>query len=291
MPYASAPQRAYPSNSTESGTFPAAVPVRSSRRGRHVFLATVLTGLLMATLLPTPVAASTATSMQTSILTWINHDRAARGLRPLRLDVRLRTVASDRATAMASAGVLSHTIAGNLPTTLTNRGIQYWSLGEAVGYDTYAWGTTSAWALFRLWKASPAHWALLMSSKFNYVGVGVAYRSANHATYGSVVLTESVDHTRPVSHMIKATRSGTTVTWYWTGHDPLLQTHTAGLRGFDVDYRIGSGTWRVIRTNTTARYLRLTGRSHGHAYSIRVRSRDRRGLVSAWSAAIRVWIP
>ena len=36
-----------------------------------------------------------------------------------------------------------------------------------------------------------------MSSAFNYIGVGLAYRSTNGRTFGSVVLTESPDHTRP----------------------------------------------------------------------------------------------
>ena len=47
-----------------------------------------------------------------------------------------------------------------------------------------------------MWMASPSHRALLMSSRFNYIGLGLAYRSSNRRTFGSAVMTESLDHTR-----------------------------------------------------------------------------------------------
>ena len=40
----------------------------------------------------------------------------------------------------------------------------------------------------------------------------------------------------------------------------MLQTHTAGLRDFDVQYRIDSGSWRTLRNDTTTRSLTLTDR-------------------------------
>ena len=91
--------------------------------------------------------------------------------------------------------------------------------------------------------------------------------------------------------MASVARSGTTVTWKWTGADTLLQTYTAGLHNFEVEYRVGTGSWVMIRTGTTARYLTLSGRAHGHYYGLRVRSRDWRGYLSAWTAELRVWVP
>jgi uncharacterized protein YkwD len=255
------------------------------------FGAVLMAGLLISAVLPASTAASTATSMQSSILTWLNRDRVARGLRPYRLDSRLAAVASDRAATMASTSILSHTVAGSLGSVLTNRGIQYWSLGEDIAWTTYAWGSSSASSLYSLWKHSSSHWALMMSSTYNYVGVGVAHNWSTGKTFGSIVFTESVDHTRPYARMSGASRSGTTVKWWWRGADRPLQTHTSGLRDFDVAYRVDSGSWRLIRDNTTAKALSLSGRAHGHSYSVRVRDRDRRGNVGLWSTAIRVWVP
>ncbi len=100
-----------------------------------------------------------------------------------------------------------------------------------------------------------------VSNRYNYLGVGIA-RASDGTTWASIVFTESVDHTRPAVYNGALTRSGTTVRFAWSGSDPVLQTHTAGLRGFDVQYRVDGGAWRQIRTRTTARALSLPGRAH-----------------------------
>ena len=81
------------------------------------------------------------------------------------------------------------------------------------------------------------------------------------------------------------------MSWSGTGADTRLQTHTAGLKNFDVQYRVGSGTWTTIRTGTTAKSLSLGSRAHGHYYGLRVRARDNLGYLSAWSAEMRIWVP
>jgi len=239
---------------------------------------------------PGEVRAGTAETMESHLVGWINSSRTKLGLRALRVHAGLTSFAGYRAGVMASTGVLSHTIAGCLSCSLSARGIQKYSDGEAIGENTYPWGDQSALALFNWWKGSPMHWGLLMSQTFNYLGVGVAYRSANRMTFGSVVLTESVDQTPPWGHMNSASASGTSVSWSWAGGDIYLQTHTAGLRNFDVEYRVDYGAWSLIRSGTTARSLSLSSRAHGHWYGLRVRSRDWRGNVSGWSAEIRAWV-
>lgn len=247
-------------------------------------------GMVVATP-PARVAAGTAETMEASLLTSINKDRAARGLRPLYRDARLSDLAGDRAAILASKNVLSHTAPGDLVTQLAARRIQWYRYGEALGWTPAPWGSQAASSLYSAWKGSPAHWALLMSDRFNYVGVGVAYRSSGAKTFGSIVFTESVDHTAPTARITKASRSGTTVTWTWTGADRALQTHTAGLRDFDVQYRTGSGTWSLLRDNTTATSLTLTGRRRGTTVSIRIRATDKRGNIAAWTAESRISIP
>lgn len=238
---------------------------------------------------PSPVVASVAGTMEADLLRWVNAARADRGLVPLRLHSGLVDLAGDRAASMAASGSLKHPSC--LGCMLTNRGIQWYSVGEVVASTTYPWGDQAAQSIFNGWKRSSTHWALLMSSTFNYIGFGVAYRSSNRSTWAAADLSESKDRTKPWATVTGASRSGSTVSWTWTGADRQLQTHTAGLRDFAVQYRVDSGTWSTIRTGTTARSLSLADRARGHCYSVRVMARDHRGYLSSWSAARAVCVP
>jgi uncharacterized protein YkwD len=238
---------------------------------------------------PPPAAASTAGSMESSILGWVNAERSKRGLVPLRSHGGLAGIAGDRAATMASTGVMAHT--GCLSCPLNARGIQWYGAGEVIAYTTWPWGSQAAKSVFNGWKGSSSHWALLMSNQFNYIGIGVAYRGASSATFAAGVLIESVDGTKPRARMQSVSRSGTTVTWRWTGADTALQTHTAGLRNFDVQYRTDGGSWSTIRKGTAARSLSLDYRTRGHWYGLRVRARDHRGHMSGFTSELRVWVP
>jgi uncharacterized protein YkwD len=256
-----------------------------------VVVATVVLGGFTPVASPGEARAGTAQTMDSEILGWINASRLKLGLRVLRVQSGLTSLAGYRAATMAATGVMSHTIAGCLSCELTARGIQWYSYGEVIAENTYPWGYQSALALFNWWKSSPLHWSLLMSPTYNYVGVGVAYHSANNMTFGDIILTESVDQTSPWTQMHSGSVTGTTVAWSWVGDDIYLQTHTSGFRSFDVEYRVDWGYWYVIRSGTTARSLYLTGRARGHYYSLRVRARGWRGNLSYWSPELRVWVP
>lgn len=238
---------------------------------------------------PTDVAASTASSMESRILGWVNAERTKRGLVPLRLHAGLVDLAGDRAAQMASSGVMAHPSC--LSCVVNARGIQWYGVGEVIAYTTWPWGTEAARSVFNGWKGSPGHWNLLMSSQLNYVGFGVAYRSANGATFAAGVLTESNDRTKPTAKVRSASRSGTTVSWAWSGADPKLQRRTAGLKDFDVQYRVDGGAWKTIKSGTASKSLSLSSRSDGHWYGLRVRARDGRGNLSAYTAEKRIWVP
>lgn len=261
----------------------------ATRRLPIVITVALLGGLLWSGLAVGSAAAVTGAELEAQIVGWVNRDRVARGLRPLRVDLRLADLAGDRATVMARRGVLSHTVAGNIGSQLNNRGIQWYRYGEVIAYAS-GWGTSTASAIFNLWKRSSSHWALLMSSRYNYLGAGLAYRSSGR-TFASIVLTESVDHSRPRAYMSDVSRTGTTVRWDWGGYDTRLQTHTSGLRNFDVQYRVDGGIWRLIRSRTTSRAVILGSRPRGHSYAIRVRSRDNRGYLSSWTVELRASVP
>jgi hypothetical protein len=190
---------------------------------------------------------------------------------------------------MASAEVLSHSLAGSLSGNLSARSVQWYGYGEVIAYTSGSTGAAPA-ALFDLWVSSPPHWELLTSSKFNYLGIGLATASSG-LTYGSIVLTESRDRTGARGSMVRGSVSGDDVRWTWRGSDPVLQTHTAGLRDFTVQQRTDGGAWQTVATNTTKTARSLSNRAGGHWYGLRVRARDRAGNVGAWSTELRVWVP
>jgi uncharacterized protein YkwD len=233
----------------------------------------------------------TAAAMSTSLLNWINRDRVASGLRAYRSWPAMAALANQRAANMAAKLTLSHDAAGGDPgLALKAAGLQWYSYGEIIGETSYAYGSAAAANLYSMWKASPAHHAIMFSATYNYIGVGVA-RGANGTTWSSILFTESADHTRPSARNGTLSGSGTTVRFSWSGADPLLQTHTAGLRSFDVLYRVDSGSWRLLRNDTTSRSLVLSNRARHHSYSFRVQSADRRGNLSAWTPVKRIWLP
>lgn len=239
---------------------------------------------------PAPTYAG-VTSTERAVISWINADREARGLRALRPWTTLYDIAEMRAKRMAAANVMSHTISGNLGSQLTGYGVRYYSKGENIAYTSMYTGRDAAKHIYQMWKASSIHWAQILSNKFNYVGIGLSYRSSNNRTYASLVFTESPDHTRPNAWITGASKVGKDIVWTWHGTDVPLQTHTAGFRDFDVQYRVDSGSWRTARDNTTVTTLTMFGKPSGHTYGLRVRGRDRAGNVGAWSAETRVSLP
>jgi uncharacterized protein YkwD len=252
----------------------------------------LLIAAMAATFFAVPTSAATSASdAEAMIVGWVNSARADRGLRALRTDADLIAISGLRASRMASANVMNHTVGGNLRAQLDWYHVAWYRYGENVAWSSAAWTVDAARAIYRSWMNSSSHRALLLSSRFNYIGVGLAYRSSNGRTFGSAVMTESPDHTRPVARVKSATRSGDDVSWTWNGYDPLLQTHTAGLRDYDVQYRVGSGSWSLWRDNTTSRSLTIANRAGGQSYSIRVRATDRRGNVGAWSSESRIFVP
>lgn len=236
----------------------------------------------------TTTGAATAPTPERQILAAVNSARVSRGLVPLRSDARLWALAGDRARAMASAGMLSHNIAGSLSGSLDARGIQTYGHGEVLALSS---GTAdSADAIFRLWAASPPHWAMLMSSSFNYLGIGLADNDAG-VTYGAIVLTESRDITGARATMVRAVVSGDDVRWTWRGTDPILQTHTSGLGDFAIQVRADRGSWLTVSTSTGGTARTVVNLTRGHWHGLRVRARDRAGNIGPWSAELRVWVP
>jgi uncharacterized protein YkwD len=132
---------------------------------------------------PAPVSASTATYMENLIVGWINNARSARGVAPLRVGPLLTDLAGDRAASSARNRSLNHPSC--LGCVFHSYGISWSACGEVLAWTSYPWGYQAAKSLFNGWKGSPSHWNILMSPNFKRIGIGVAYRSADHTTWGA----------------------------------------------------------------------------------------------------------
>ena len=221
----------------------------------------------------------------------MNDDRADRGLVGYRAWDALADLATSRAQRMADLGRLSHDAAGgNVGDALDGRDIGWLGYGEIIGMTGWAFGREAADSLYSMWKNSDVHRGIMFSGDYNYIGIGIA-QAADGSTWASAVMTESLDHTSPTARVVSLTRSGDDVVFRWAGGDPRLQTHTAGLRSYDVQFRRDDKAWRTIRDNTTATKVRKNDRAGGHWYLFRVQSQDRRGNLSAWTVEAKVWVP
>jgi uncharacterized protein YkwD len=253
--------------------------------------------LTVATLLaaaPAPAAAATATLAEVGsmLLTRLNADRVAAGLTGYRAWPALATLATERATRMAATSTLSHQAAGgDIGDALDARGINWMGYGEVIANSGDAWGADAVAHIYGMWWNSAPHHAIMMSTTSNYIGFGVA-QAADGSTWVSAITTESADHTAPVARNRSLyLRYRDDIVFRWSGADPRLQTHTAGIRSYDVQMRRDAGLWRTIRDNTTATGLVLPDRAHRHWYRFRVQAADRRGNLSRWTSEIRIWVP
>ncbi len=279
-------------------------PARRTRLGSAFLLTALAAALLAPSALAAPVAVDAtraavvapdsivSASFGSSLLAWVNQARAGKGLRPLRADGTLTSVATSRAVNLSNSATFSHAAAGgDVGPALAAAHYQWYSWAEDIAWSNAPYGLTAVRSIYDAWRNSPAHWAALMSTRLNYIGIGLAFRSSDNRTFASAVLSESNDHSRPSSRVASASRWGTRITFSWTGYDAPLQSHWRGLRDFDVQYRVDRGSWRLIRDNTTSRWLTLWSRARGHTYSIRVRSRDWAGNLSAWSSVRSIYVP
>lgn len=240
---------------------------------------------------PMPAAAATTADVAGMVLASMNADRAGGGLVRYRTWDALSALAMERAQRMATLRSLSHNAAGgDVGLALDGRGIDWLGYGEIIGMTGWGPGQQAADSLYSMWKNSDVHRAIMFSASFNYVGVGVA-KASDGSTWASIVMTESLDHTLPVARNGSLVRSGNDLTFRWSGSDPRLQTHTAGVRSFNVQFRRDDRGWKTIREDTTSTKVRRKNRAHGHWYHFRVLARDGRGNLSSWTTETRIWVP
>ena len=270
------------------------------RRPRSRLLPLVLVAILgasVAAVAPAPSApvaqaadALTIGQAEARMVALLNQDRAGAGLTAYRVDARLSAIARARSVNMATYDYLSHTQPDGRKffDYLNDAGITWYGAGEIIAWNTWPDLASSAAAANQGWLGSSSHRAVIMSSDYNYVGVGVA-QASNGRFYWTAIAIKGPDRTGAVGRMRDAARAtGSAVDGRlpvritWAGADVRLQVLTAGLRNFDVQLRRDGGSWSNIWLGTTST-SQLRYFAPGHVYEFRVRARDNRGNVGGWS--------
>jgi uncharacterized protein YkwD len=143
-------------------------------RGGRTLFALVVLGI--ASLGFSPSASSSEFSelellnlQEQTLLQAINQTRAARGVPPLRVGVRLQRAARAHSRAMARTGSFTH---GDWYRRLRRHGVRGRMLGETIAWGVGVDGTAAA--IVGMWMASPPHRATLLRPGFRRLGVGVA---------------------------------------------------------------------------------------------------------------------
>jgi uncharacterized protein YkwD len=264
---------------------------RLSLRLISIFLGAAVVASLGASATASPASAAglSVDAAESYIAQLINADRARHGLRAIRLDSRLMTIAGRRSADMAQRGYFSHTQPDgrNVFDLISAARIRWYSAGEIIAWNNWPQLDDSARAANRGWLNSPGHRRLIMSREYNYMGVGLALAD-DGKRYWTVVFLRGPDRTggwvRPSAPSVSAaTADSRRVAFSWAGGDIRLAVLTSGFRAYQVQVRIDGGPWVTTRSGTTAHSYAVTVR-RGRTVELRVRAHDRAGNYGPWRA-------
>jgi uncharacterized protein YkwD len=228
------------------------------------------------------------TPYESAMVAALNVDRTARGLVPVRTDARLMAIARARSADMIAKNYFSHTQPDGRTAfdMLREQNIKWYAAGEIIAWNDYPMGSTVS-AANDGWMKSAGHKAIIISTNYNYVGVGLAVDGATGKKMWTAVFIKGPDRTAAKATLytpkVVAITTATTrkVKVTWTGYDPRLQVLTSGLRSYAIQRRVDGGAWTSILSATTLRtmsfYLRI-----GHRYEFRLFARDGAGNPGSW---------
>jgi uncharacterized protein YkwD len=115
-----------------------------------------------------------ANTLEGGVLTQINAVRAEHGLKPLRINVKLRSAADAHSLAMAKYGFFTHESRdGSVFWKRVQRfygpkGFAFWSVGENLLWSS---GELTPEAALQLWMNSPKHRDNLLTARWREVGL------------------------------------------------------------------------------------------------------------------------
>jgi uncharacterized protein YkwD len=126
-------------------------------------------------------ANSFSAAAESQLLTLINQARASHGLRAVKVDATLTSVARWRSRDMAVRGYFSHAIpkppGGDVFNELDRRGYCYLLAGENIGWNNYPDDVATA-QIMMMFMASTDHRASILRARWDRVGIG-AYKAAD----------------------------------------------------------------------------------------------------------------
>jgi hypothetical protein len=124
----------------------------------------------------------------------------------------------------------------------------------------------------------------MVSAGYNYFGFGAA-TTADGKLYYAGVYAKMPDHTAPRARFTRVTSyvldaRHRRVTIRWTGADVRLQTLTAGMHRFQVQFRQVNHPWQ--RWTTTIGHRKSITLVRGADYEFRIHALDRAGNWTPW---------
>jgi uncharacterized protein YkwD len=259
-------------------------------------LAVLLVLGLLASFFGAPGTAAAADPMTISqaelaMVNALNVDRTTRGLVPVRIDSRLMAIARGRSADMVAKNYFSHTQPDgrNVFDILTAKKINWYGAGEIIAWNNYPTLETSVGAANNQWLNSPGHKAIVVSTSYNYVGVGLALGTNGKKLWTAVYmrgpdLTGAKAKAATPTIAAGATSASKRVTVTWSGGDVPLQVLTSGFHSYQVQRRVDGGDWKIIWIGTTRKSMTLD-LATSHTYEFRVAARDNAGNWGAWSLA------
>jgi uncharacterized protein YkwD len=263
-------------------------PAGHSRTRLAILVAATLFATVAA---PAPAAAAmSASQAELAMVNALNADRTAVGLVPYRVDSRLMSIARARSVDMATKHYFSHTQPDgrNVFDLISAAKITWYNAGEIIAWNNYPTLETSVPAANNQWLNSPGHKALIVSTTFNYVGVGLAVDAASGKKFWTAVFIKGPDRTGAQATTAQPTvTTGSTsttkkVTVSWSGADVRLQVLTSGFHSYWVQRRVDGGAWTTVWASTTLRAMSLQVPVN-HRYEFRVAARDKAGNWGTWS--------
>jgi uncharacterized protein YkwD len=142
-------------------------------------------------------ARSAMAVLESTVVDRMNVVRRAHGLRPLRLNSRLRSAAVFHSNDMGRRGYFEHdSLSGTafwrrIERFYPSRGFRSWTVGENLLWGTGTYGAAFA---IREWMNSPPHRENLLSREWREVGIGaVHFASAGGEYHGRAVTIMTAD--------------------------------------------------------------------------------------------------